>query len=509
MRRAYPATTTTASASSAASSLAHVRPVLRLLGALVASFGLTMLAPLGSSLLFKEDLWPQYLWCMLICVALGGALFLALRHDRRDLQPGHGILLVTAVWLVLPLFAAMPFLLVSQARAEVDISFTHAYFEAVSGLTTTGATVLTGLDALPASLNIWRCFMQWVGGMGILILAVAVLPMLGVGGSQLFKAEVAGPVKDTRLTPRIAQTASGLWVIYVLISAACFFAYWAGGMTPLDALMHMFTTVSLGGTSPHDSSFAHFDSALLEAIAVFFMLMASCNFALYFVAMRKRSLQGFWRDAEVRATLGTLAGGALLVSAVLWLKGAYAPLDALRYGSFNTISMATTTGYSTTNYLLWPAFAPLVLLFLSGMATSAGSTGGGVKMIRVLILYQQAVRELIALVHPRAVKPVRLGHNVVDNKIIFSVLAFMLFYWATILVLSMALVLTDLDIITAFSAIIASIHCAGPGLGIVGPASTYAQLSPFQTWVCTLAMQLGRLEILSFMAVLMPSFWRR
>ncbi|RMX04894.1 TrkH family potassium uptake protein [Corticibacter populi] len=484
------------------------QPVLRVLCGLLVLFSLCLALPLGVSLLSHDGLWQDYALALLLGVGLGVIGFWPLHRDRRELQPRHGVLLVTMVWLVLPLFATVPLLLVMR-HLHAGISFTHAYFEAVSALTTTGSTVLHGIDRLPLSINVWRTFMQWLGGMGILILAVAILPMLGVGGSQVFKAEVAGPVKDTKLTPRITQTAKGLWSVYVGLSLACFAAYWAGGMGWADALMHMFTTVSLGGLSTHDRSFGYFDSPLLEAIAVLFMLVASCNFALYFVAMRRRSLRGFWRDVEVRATLLTLVIGGLFVTALLWLRGTYAPLEALRHGMFNTISLATTTGFANTDYLLWPVFVPLLMLFLSGLATSAGSTGGGIKMIRVLILVQQGMRELTRLVHPRAIKPVRLGNRIVEPNIIFSVLAFMLFYWATILVLSMLLMLSDLDIITAFSAVIASLHCAGPGLGLVGPASTYAELNDFQLWVCSLAMLLGRLEILSFMVLLMPSFWRR
>ena len=417
-------------------------------------------------------------------------------------------LAIGAAAVLLPLFAALPLMLATHEIGR-PMSFTHAYFEAVSGLTTTGSTVLTGLDALPVSMNVWRTFLQWLGGMGILILAVAVLPLLGVGGSQLFKAEAAGPVKDAKLTPRMTETAKGLWGVYALFSTACALAYWAGGMDPVNALMYMFSTVSLGGLSPHDASFGFYQSALLEAIAVGFMLVASCNFALYFVALRKGNWQGFWRDPELRATLFTLVGGGLLVSVLLWFKGVYAPLDALRYGMFNVVSIATTTGYATVDFLSWPVFAPVFMLLLSGVATSAGSTGCGIKMVRMLILLKQARREMNRLVHPRAVQPVLLGDAVVDNRVIFSVLAFMLVYGATIIGLSMVLLLTDLDPVTAFSAVIASVNCMGPGLGSVGPASNYAVLSDFQIWVCTLAMLLGRLEILSFMALLTPAFWRR
>jgi len=294
-----------------------------------------------------------------------------------------------------------------------------------------------------------------------------------------------------------------------VLSLGCALAYWAGGMSPMDAVMHMFSTVSLGGLSSYDASFGHFQSPLLEAIAIGFMLVASCNFALYFVAVRKGHLRGTWRDPELRATLSVLVGGGLLVALLLWAKGIYAPLQALRHGMFHVVSVGTTTGYATVDYLLWPAFAPIFMLLLSGVATSAGSTGGGIKMVRMLILFKQALREMNRLVHPRAVQPVTLGAMVVDHRVIFSVLAFMLVYGATAIALSMVLLLTDMDPVTAFSAVIASLNCMGPGLGAVGPASNFSKLGNFQLWVCTLAMVLGRLEMLSFIALLTPAFWRR
>lgn len=307
----------------------------------------------------------------------------------------------------------------------------------------------------------------------------------------------------------MTETAKGLWGVYVVFSLVCALAFWLGGMTPPDAIMHMFATVSLGGLSPHDASFAYFESPLLETIALVFMLCASCNFALYFIALRKGNWRGFWRDPEMRATITALLGGGLLVALLLWAKGVYDPLQALRHGMFNVVSVATTTGFATTDYLGWPVFAPVFMLLLSGVATSAGSTGGGIKMVRMLILLKQARREMTRIVHPRAVQPVRLGDRVVDNRMIFSVLAFMLVYGATVITLSMVLLLTDLDMVTAFSAVLASVHCMGPGLGMLGPASNFAVLTDFQLWVCTLAMLLGRLEILSFMALLTPAFWRR
>jgi len=482
-------------------------PVLRVLGALLTFFSIGLLLPFGISWLLGDGL--RHVWALSagICFVCGALLWGGLRRLKRELQPRHGIILVSLTWVVLPLFATLP-LMASMAAIGRPMNFSHAYFEAVSGLTTTGATVLTGLDTLPVSINFWRTFLQWLGGMGILVLAVAVLPMLGVGGSQLFKAEVAGPIKDSKLTPRIADTAKGLWGIYAGLSLACGLAYWAAGMTPMDATLHMFSTVSLGGLSSHDASFGYFASPVLEAIAMLFMLVASCNFALYFVAMRKGHWHGFWRDPEMRGTLVALIGGGLLVAAVLWAKGVYSPLQALRYGMFHAISVGSTTGYATLDYLAWPVFAPMFMLLLSGVATSAGSTGCGIKMVRVLILVKQAGREISRLVHPNAVQPVKLGPNVVDDRVIFSVMAFMLVYGATIILLSMILVLADVDPVTAFSAVIASVNCMGPALGAVGPASHYGVLTDFQLWICTLGMVLGRLELLSFTALLLPSFWR-
>ncbi|PWW46730.1 TrkH family potassium uptake protein [Melaminivora alkalimesophila] len=488
--------------------MSDLLPVLRVLGALLAMFALTLGVPLVASLVAREGLWPHYALAMAVTLGVAAILWWGLAEHQRELLPRHGILLVSLVWLATPFFAALPLLMVMQAIGR-PMSFTHAYFEAVSGLTTTGSTVLAQLDALPLSVNMWRTFMQWIGGMGILILAVAILPLLGLGGSQLFKAEAAGPVKDTKLTPRMTETAKGLWGVYVAFSLACALAYWLAGMAPADAIMHMFSTVSLGGLSSHDASFGFFASPLLETIAFVFMLAASCNFALYFIALRKGSWRSLWHDPEMRATLAALLGGGLVVALLLWAKGMYAPLEALRLGMFHVVSVATTTGYATTDYLAWPVFAPVFMLLLSGVATSAGSTGGGIKMVRMLILLKQARREMTRAVHPRAVQPLRLGNRVVESPMVFSVLAFMLMYGATVITLSMVLLLTDLDMVTAFSAVLASVHCTGPGLGLLGPSSNYAVLTDFQLWVCTLAMLLGRLEILSFMALLTPAFWRR
>jgi trk system potassium uptake protein len=483
-------------------------PVLSVLGILIAAFGLTMTVPLGVAHFAEDGMTMAWAWPMVLTVSLGLALWLVCRPGRRELQPRDGVLLVVMAWTFLPLFASIP-LLAWAGLTGRELSLTHAYFEAVSGLTTTGATVLTGLDDLPISVNVWRTFLQWQGGLGILILAVAILPLLGVGGSQLFRAEAAGPLKDAKLTPRITETAKGLWTVYGVLSLLCLLAYRAGGMSWADAWMHMFSTVSLGGLSSHDASFGHFDSPLLEAIAIVFMLTASCNFALYFIAVKKRSWQPVARDPELRGTLTVMIGSALLVAGMLAWRDVYPALESLRHAMFNVISIASTTGYSTVDYQQWPVLPPVLMLMLSGLATSAGSTGCGIKMVRLLILLKQTSRELTKLIHPQAVRPVTLGGARIDNNVIFAVLGYMLVYGVTIIGLTMLLLLSDLPLETAVSAVMASVHCMGPGLGDVGPSSNYGWLTDYQLGVLSLAMLLGRLELLSFMVLFTAQFWRK
>jgi trk system potassium uptake protein TrkH len=485
--------------------------VLSILGWLIVAFAVALLLPLATAWVGGEPAAARdaHLYGLLAALACGLLCQALFRRHRRELAPRDGVLLVVLSWTVLPLVASLPLLLYFSAVGQ-PISFTDAYFEAMSGLTTTGATTLTGLDALPVSINVWRCFLQWLGGMGILVLAVAILPLLGVGGSQLFRVETAGPLKDAKLTPRIAQTAKGLWSVYAGMSLLCVLAYRLGGMSWSDAWIHMFSTMSLGGLSSHDSSFGHFQSPLLDWIAVVFMLLASCNFALYFIAVRRRSLATLGTDPEMRATLAVLVGASLLVAALLWGRGVYADADvALRMAFFNVVSIASTTGYANTDYMQWPVFAPVLMLLLSGVATSAGSTGAGIKMVRVIILAKQAKREMQRMLHPRAVRPELHGGQPVPAETLFAVLAFMLLYGATIIGLTLVLVAADLSFDTAFSAVVASVNNMGPGWNEVGPAGNFQSLTDFQTWVCTLAMLLGRLEMMSVLVLFTRRFWVR
>lgn len=482
-----------------------ILPVLNVLGYVVLMFSATLLVPLAFAVVSADGAQRGFEIALLVTAGCGLALTLATRRFRRELQARDGFLLVTLVWTVLPAFATLPLLLQLPG-----LSFTDAYFEAMSGLTATGGTALSGLDQLPLSVNVWRHLMVWIGGMGILVLVVAILPLLGVGGAQAFKAETTGPLKETKLTPRIADTAKALYVIYFVLSFACFLAYRLGGMSWSDAFMHMCSTLGLGGFSSHDASFAHWNSPLLESIAVVFMTLAGFSFLLHFTVWRRKSLLPYWKSAEARAFMFTLAAAVLVVAAFLLVQGVYDDwASALRHALFNVVSVATTTGYSNTDYNLWPIFAPVLMLFISGFATCAGSTGGGIKMMRALILLRQARREMVRILHPTLINPVCIDDKVVENNVIFAVLAFMLIYGASIIWLTFLLLLSGLDVTTAFTAVVACVNNTGPGLGRVGPASNFGVLNEFQTWVCTFAMLIGRLELLSVLVLLTPGFWRR
>ena len=482
-----------------------VLPVLRVLGMIVTVFSAAMLLPLAVALVNRDAAVLAYAEAFGITVASGGALWLLTPQAQRELQVRDGFLLVTLVWSVLPAFAALPLMFVLPG-----LSFTDAYFECISGLTTTGATVLSGLDTLPPSINLWRCLLQWLGGMGVIVLAVAVLPLLGVGGRQIFRAETPGPMKDTKLTPRMTETAKGLWTVYTLITAACVLAYWAAGMPFLDAVMHSFSTMSLGGFSNHDASFGHYDSALIEGVAVVFMLIAGMNFATHFLALRKGSLEPYRLDPEARWFLLLMLGSCFAVAAYLWMRGLYPDFStALRFASFNVVSMATTTGYANTDFNLWPPFATVYMLLLCCIASSAGSTGGGIKLIRAQLLVLQGLREMVKLIHPQAQVPVKLAGQVVPNQIVFAVLAFMSLWGASVTVMTLLLLASGLDLVTAFTAVIACITNTGPGLNQVGPAATYEVLTDFQTWVCAIAVLIGRLELFTVLVIFTPAFWRK
>ena len=481
-------------------------PVLNVLARIMLGFSLLFLVPLGWAwALDQEHLRNIWLQGMGLTFGSGLLLLLLTRQYKQELRPRDGFLLVNLVWMVMPAFSAVPLML-----AIDGFSWTDAYFESMSALTATGSTVLTGLDALPVSVNVWRCFLQLMGGLGIMLLVVAVLPLLGLGGVQLYKAETPGPMKDARLTPRIAETARGLWGVYFSFSALCMLSYRWVGMSWEDAFMHMCTTMGLGGSSSHDASFGYWNSAAVEGVATFFMALAGVSFARYFIVWRARSLTSLLRDLEVRTYAFVLLASVVIVSVVLTVHGTYQDyLRALRAAAFHVVSVATTTGYASADYALWPVFAPVLLMFLGSFVSCAGSTGGGIKMVRMVILVKQARRELVRAIHPRVVNPIIMGHVPISVTVTASVMAYMLIYGATILGLTMLMLLSGLDILTAFSAVVATVNNIGPGLGQVGPSSSFGVLTDFQTWVCTIGMLMGRLELLGVMVLFLPQFWRK
>ena len=481
-------------------------PVLAVMSRVIVAFSFAFLVP-AIWAWFEDDRPDQLIWEAGFALTLLSGLLLwwLTRRHRRELLARDGFVLVNLVWLVLPAYSALPLYL-----SVPDISWSRAYFEAMSALTATGATALSGLDGLPVSVNVWRCFLQLIGGLGIMLLVVAVLPLLGLGGMQLYKAETPGPMKDTKFTPRIAETARGLWGVYFLFSLACLAAYRWAGMSWADAFMHMCTTMGLGGFSSYDASFAHFNSERIEWVAIVFMTLAGISFVRYFVVLRNRSLRPITSDHEIRTYLALLVLSTVVVTALLMIHGVYDDgLQALRMSAFHVVSLATTTGYAATDYAQWPVFAPVFLLFLGCFASCAGSTGGGIKMVRMILLVKQARRELVRIIHPRVVNPVTLAGHVVPISVMTAVLGFMLIYGAATMGLSMLLLFSGLDIVTAFSAVVATVNNIGPGLGQVGPSGNFGGLSSFQTWVLSFAMLLGRLELLSVLVLFTGHFWRK
>jgi trk system potassium uptake protein TrkH len=485
--------------------MSRLAVVLHVLSVVVLVLATAMLLPLGVSVVLSDGAEHAYDEAIVITALAGGLAWLATRRARRELQIRDGFLLVVLVWTVLPAFATLPLMIFLP-----KLSFIDAYFEAVAAITTTGSTVLSGLDALPASINVWRALLQWIGGMGIIVLTVAILPLLGVGGSQLYKAETPGPMKDTKLTPRITETAKGLWLVYFALTVVCAIAFRWAGMSWLDALIHAFSTMSLGGFSSHDASFGYFNSPAIEIVAIIFMLIAGVNFGTHFLAWRKLALGPYRADSEAGLFIGIMVMSCIGIA--WYLLGNHVYSDAwiaLRYAAFNVVSIGTTTGYANADFNQWPIFAPFWMLFIGSFATCAGSTGGGIKMVRAQILFKQVFREMLRILHPKIYNPIKLAGQAVENNVIFAVLAFAFVYMSSVSLLTLVLAVSGLDALTSFSAVVACINNIGPGLNLVGPATTYEVLSDFQISVLTFAMVLGRLELFTLLVVLTPAFWRK
>ena len=479
--------------------------LVHVLGLVCIVFGCLMATCLLTSF-FSADGVTQAFWdATKIAFLLGAIMFLSTLKVPKKLSRQAGFMLVAMTWSLSPMLCTLPLLF-----ALPNMTFIDAYFETMSGLTTTGATVLTGLDTLPMSLNLWRHELNWIAGMGIIIFAVAILPMLGIGGMQLFKAETPGSVKESDLPPRIAQTAKALWIVYGGISIACILSLKLAGMNWFDAICHSFAAMSLGGFSTHDNSIGFFDSVSIEMVLTIFQLIAAINFATHFIALRKQSLKPYFHDMEAKSFLALVLSSCVLAAGVLQYEGVYPNFwIALRHASFNLVTIATDCGFASQDFGKWPIFVPVWMLFLSCLSASSGSTGGGIRMIRTIILIKQARLEMFKFIHPFAVRPMKIGDTVINNNIITSVMGFIFLYFICIVILVFALLLTGLDFLTAFSAIIACFNNAGPGLNEVGPSSNYASLSDSQTMICIFAMLLGRVQIFSIVILFIPEFWRK
>lgn len=477
--------------------------VQRVLGLLIVLFSMTMLPPIGWGLFYDDGTWGVFAASFLIVAGIGLLLWWPVQRIRQELRLRGGFLVVALAWIVLGALGATPLLLAETPQ----MSFTDAVFEAVSGLTTTGATVLVGLDSLPPAILYYRQQLQWVGGLGIIVFAVAIMPLLGVGGMQLYRAETPGPVRETRLTPRITQTAKALLSVYVGITFVCAVAYWLAGMSFFDAVCHSFSTVAIGGFSTHDASFAYFESPLIEMIAVVFMFIAGINFALHFLAWRDKRLTSYFTDPELRSYVWILGVLSTFVLVYLFWQQEYDGIgETMTKGLFQAVSIATTTGYTTDDFAAWPGALPVLLLFASFVGGCVGSTAGGMKVMRWSLIYKQSVREFQRLVHPSAEIPVKLGARAVNPRIVDSVWGFFAAYIIVFTVIMLLLLSTGMDQVSAFAAVAATINNLGPGLGDV--SSGFADVNVVAKWCGVFAMFLGRLEIFTLLVLITPTFWR-
>lgn len=483
----------------------HASITIKILGLLLMFFSvLANLLPVLVSLIYSDGNTGVFLTSMSIIFLVGFALFIPTARTHKELSTRDGFLVVTLFWVVLGTAGCLPFLL----SPEVQLSITDAVFESLSGLTTTGATVISGLDELPKSILFYRQQLQWLGGMGIIVLAVALLPMLGIGGMQLYRAESPGPVKDNKLVPRLAETAKALWYIYLFLTVACALAYWIVGMDFFDAVSHSFTTVAIGGFSTHDASMAYFNSSAVDLVAIVFMFVAGVNFALHFTSWQQRKFLPYIGDPEFKFYSFILLLVSVVTISILYFSEVYANFsEAFIRGLFQVVSVATTTGFTTADFSTWPLFLPYLLLYAAIIGACAGSTGGGMKVMRILLIFKQGIREVQRLIHPRATIPIKLGNEVISDRVVESVWGFFAVYVMAFMAMLLALLATGLDIVTAFSAVGACINNLGPGLADV--AESYGHLNPAAKWILCFAMLLGRLEVFTLLVLFTPMFWRR
>ncbi|MCA2016456.1 TrkH family potassium uptake protein [Vibrio tritonius] len=481
------------------------RSIIRIVGLLLALFSISMLAPALVALIYRDGAGVPFVSTFFTLLFIGFAAWFPHRHYRQELKARDGFLIVVLFWTVIGSAGAMPFWLSEHPQ----ISVTNAFFESFSALTTTGATVIVGLDSLPKAILFYRQFLQWFGGMGIIVLAVAILPVLGIGGMQLYRAEIPGPVKDNKVTPRIAETAKALWYIYLSLTIACAGAYWLAGMTLFDAICHSFSTIAIGGFSTHDASMGYFHSHVINLITVVFLLISACNFTLHYAAFATGSvnLKFYWHDREFRAFLLIQALLFFVCFAVLIAHQSQGSFyDMMNQALFQTVSISTTAGFTTTGFSEWPLFLPVLLLFSSFIGGCAGSTGGGMKVIRILLLTVQGAREIKRLIHPRAIYPIKLGGVALSQRVVDAVWGFFATYTLVFVVCMLALIATGMEELSAFSAVAATLNNLGPGLGEV--AVHFANVNDTAKWILIVSMLFGRLEIFTLLILFTPTFWR-
>ncbi|MBT6044355.1 MAG: potassium transporter [Gammaproteobacteria bacterium] len=476
--------------------------IFRILGVLLMLFSCTQIPPLLVSYYYNDGVIYSFLTTFILTFLSGFILWAPVMRNKKDLKTRDGFLVVTLFWTVLGSFGSFPFMFTES----LNMSVTDSFFESISGLTTTGATVLSGLDELPRSILYYRQQLQWLGGMGIIAIAVAILPMLGIGGMQLYRAESPGPIKDNKLLPRVTETAKALLLIYISLTMLCALAYFLAGMSIFDAIGHSFATIAIGGFSTHDASIGYFDNVGIEMIATVFMLISGVNFALHFFAWEHKSLKHYFNDSEFKFYLGMLATIAVITVLFLFFSGTYEYKDAIFKGIFGVVSITTTTGFSTADFSAWPTFLPFLLFYMAIIGCCAGSTGGGMKVIRVVLIIKQGIREIEKLIHPNAVIPIKLGSQRVPDRVLESVWGFFSVYVMAYMAMLLALLAVDLDITTAFTAVGASINNLGPGLGDV--AQNYGDIPDAAKWILCLGMLLGRLEVFTLLVLLSPHFWR-
>ncbi|GAB6094249.1 TrkH family potassium uptake protein [Desulfatiferula olefinivorans] len=480
--------------------LSHLANII---GILITAIGLAMIVPLLSSFYYFDHNYKAFLIAIGITVGLGLSLHGMFRNHRFDfISHREGMAVVAIGWAAVGLAGALPFYLSGYFG-----SFTDAFFESVSGFTTTGSSILTDIEAMPKSILLWRSMIQWLGGMGIIVLSLAILPFLGVGGMQLYKAEVPSPVPD-KLKPRLTETAMILWKVYILITLVLFVLLWAGGMTMFDAVCHTFTTMPTGGFSTWNTSVAHYDSVYFDMVIVVFMILAGINFSLHYQFLKGKTL-AFWQDGECRFFLGMVLVFTALVTVDTWVTVYPRIGDAFRYSAFQVASIVTTTGFATADYELWPGLSQVILFACMFIGASAGSTGGGMKCIRLMLCIKYCYRELFALIHPRSVSQVKLAGKTVSDEVMNSVMGFLAIYIALFAVCSALLAGMGVDFVTALTAVASCIGNIGPGFGMVGPAENFALIPTAGKWLLIWCMLLGRLEIYTVVILLVPEFWRK